>query len=216
MKKSLNLFLAVLAVVVSVDRPFAWAAPNSDDQLNRAVQKMDLREGEEDSESTATGYVIGSGNMLQIKVFGEASVAQIYRVDEDGYIKHALVGRIKIGGLTVAESERLLEQKLDGDYIINPQVNVFVLEFSHFSIIGEVRKPGNYEISGRTTVLRAISIAGGFTPIANQRGVQIIRKNQDGTETKISVDATRIMGGDLSAEVELQADDVIVISKSFF
>ena len=216
MKKPFFLFLAALLAAPCLDRPFAWAAPNSDDQLSRAIQKMDLHEEPEDSESTAKGYVIGSGNMLQIKVFGEASVAQIYRVDEDGYIKHALVGRIKIGGLNVAEAERVLEEKLDGDYIINPQVNVFVLEFSHFSIIGEIRKPGNYEISGRMTVLRAISIAGGFTPIANQRGVQIIRKNEDGTESKLSVDATRIMGGDLSAEVELQADDVIVVSKSFF
>ena len=91
-----------------------------------------------------------------------------------------------------------------------------MLEYSQFSIIGEVRKPGNYELSGRVNVIRAISRAGGFTPIANQRGVQIIRRNDDGTEIKINVDATRIMNGDLSGEVDLRADDVVVIPKSFF
>ena len=160
--------------------------------------------------------IIGPGNLLQIKIFGEAVMNQIYRVDEEGAIKHALIGRVRLGGLTVAEAEKLMEQKLDGDYIINPQVNIFVLEFSHFSIIGEVRKPGNYEISGRMSVIRAISIAGGFTPVANQKGVQIIRKSPDGTETKLNVDATRIMNGDLSADVDLEADDVVVVSKSFF
>ena len=161
-------------------------------------------------------YVIGPQNLLQIKIFGEAGTNQMYRVDEDGYIRHALAGRVKIAGLNVAEAEKQLEQQLDGDYIINPQVNIFVLEYSHFSIIGEVRKPGNYEISGRVSVIRAISMAGGFTPIANQRGVQIIRKTEDGREVKIGVDAVRIMEGNLSDEQDLQADDVVVIPKSFF
>ena len=155
-------------------------------------------------------------NLLQVKIFGEAGINQLYRVDEDGYIKHALMGRVKLGGLTTTEAERIVEEKLSGDYIINPQVNIFVLEYSHFSIIGEVRKPGNYEISGRVSVIRAISMAGGFTPIANQRGVQIIRKDEDGSESKIGVDAMRIMQGDMSGEQDLQADDVVVIPKSFF
>jgi len=169
-----------------------------------------------DDKADGSAYIIGPQNLLQIKMFGEASMNQIYRVEENGYIKHALIGRIKLEGLTVAEAEGLMERALSDGYIINPQVNIFVLEFSHFSIIGEVRKPGNYELSGRVSLIRAISLAGGFTPIANQRGVQIIRQNADRTETKLSVDATRIMNGDLSDEVELQADDVVVVPKSFF
>ncbi len=179
-------------------KPSARAGLDADDQL-------------EDS-----AYVIGPQNLLQIKMFGEASMNQIYRVEENGFIKHALIGRVKLAGLTVAEAEAMMERELSDGYIINPQVNIFVLEFSHFSIIGEVRKPGNYELSGQVSLIRAISLAGGFTPIANQRGVQIIRKNTDDTETKLSVDASRIMNGDLSDEVELQADDVVVVPKSFF
>ena len=170
-----------------------------------------------DTEDEGPGaYIIGPQNLLQVRIFGEASINQLYRVDEEGYIKHALAGRIKMGDPTVSAAEKLVEQRLGGDYIINPQVSIFVLEYSQFSIIGEVRKPGNYEISGRMSVIRALSMAGGFTPIADQRGLQIIRKNADGTESKIHVDATRIMHGDTSSEVDLQADDVVVVSKSFF
>jgi polysaccharide export outer membrane protein len=173
-------------------------------------------EAVDDTDSRDTAYFIGPQNLLQIKIFGEASINQRDRVDEDGFVKHALAGRIKVGGLTVAQAEKAIEQLLDGDYIINPQVSIFVLEYSHFSIIGEIRKPGNYELSGRVSVIRAISIAGGFTPIANQKNVQIIRKNNNGIESKINVDATRIMQGDLSGEVDLQAEDMVVVPKSFF
>ena len=184
-----------------------------------AAEKPDKKTAvREDSKSREDSpYILGPQNLIQIKVFGEADTNQIYRVDEEGYIKHSLLGRVKVGGYTVEEIERNLEKKLDGDYILNPHVTVFVLEFSHFSIIGEVRKPGNYELSGKISIIRAISIAGGFTPVADQRSVKIMRKNGNGGESSISVDTTRItQRGDISAEVYLQADDVIVIPKSFF
>ncbi len=162
-------------------------------------------------------YQIGPQNLLQIKVLGESTVNQIYRVEDDGFIKHALLGRIRVGGMSVPELEKYLEENLDGDYIINPKVTVFILEFSSFSILGEVKKPGSYELSGRVSLIHALSLAGGFTPVASQKNVQIMRKNQDGTETKLTIDTTRItQGGDLSADEDLQPDDIVVVSKSFF
>ncbi len=109
-----------------------------------------------------------------------------------------------------------MESSLDKDYIINPRVNVFVLQYSTFSIIGEVRRPGNYEISGRVSVIEAISMAGGFTAVANQRGVRIMRKGE-GRETTVNVDTTRItQQGDRSADAYIEQDDVVVVPKSFF
>ena len=213
-KTACGAFFLLLLLAAGQER--VLAAPSERDfsaDASVALEKSTRAEREDQSPSS---YIIGPSNLLQIKIFGESNINQLYRVEEDGFIKHALIGRVRVADMTVADAEKMLEQKLDGDYIINPQVNIFILEYSHFSIIGEVRKPGNYELSGRVTVIRAISLAGGFTPIANQRGVQIIRKNSDGTETKMNVDATRIMNGDLSGEVDLQADDVVVIPKSFF
>lgn len=161
-------------------------------------------------------YVIGPRNTIQIKIFGDASTHQLYRVDELGYINHALLGRIKMAGFSISEAEKLIETKLDKDYIINPRVNIFVLQYSTFSIIGEVRKPGNYEITGRVSVIEAISMAGGFNAVANQRGVRIMRKTE-GQETSINVDTTRItQQGDRSGDVNIEQDDVVVVPKSFF
>lgn len=168
------------------------------------------------SEQEPASYVIGPQNVIQIKIFGDASSNQIYRVDERGYIKHALLGSINIGGMTVAEAEKLIEGKLTGDYFVDPRVTLFILEHSHFSVLGEVRKAGTYEILGRTSVIEAISMAGGFTPVANQKNVKIIRKMGDKEDT-IELDTTRITDhGETSANVNIQADDVVVISKSFF
>ncbi len=175
--------------------------------LERAVQRRD---------DSIQAYRIGPQNSLQIKIYGDGSTHQIYRVDEQGYIKHALVGRLKLGGYTVEEAESLVEKALDVDYIINPHVTIFVLEYSKFSIIGEVRRPGNFEITGRVSIIEAISMAGGFTAVANQRDVKIIRKTEVG-ESTIPVDTTRItQRGETSAQAYLEADDVIVVPKSFF
>src|SRR3990167_9063365 len=169
-----------------------------------------LEEGGEGS------YVIGPENLIQIKILGQAGVNQIYRVDEAGFVNHALVGPVHLGGLTVTEVEKLMESKLAGDYIINPQVSAFILEHSHFSLLGEIRKPGSYEILGRASIIEAISMAGGFTPVANQRDVKIHRKNAEKQET-ITIDTTKItQRGDRSSDIYIEADDVVVVSKSFF
>ena len=169
-----------------------------------------------DADNSEHSYQIGPQNVLQIKIFGEAGTNQIYRVDETGSITHALIGRVKLGNLSVAQAEKLMEEKLAGDYIINPHVTIFVLEHSHFSVLGEVKKPGTYEILGRVSLIEAISMAGGFTPVAAQGNVKIVRKGED-KESSITVDTTKITGrGDLSANVSIEADDVIVVAKSFF
>ncbi len=163
-----------------------------------------------------TPYILGPQNVIQIKIFGESGVNPIYRIDELGFIKHALVGRLKLGGLNVEQAEELLEKTLAGDYIINPQVTIFVLEHSRFSIIGEVRKPGTYEILGRVSIIEAISMAGGFTPVANQRDVRIQRRQEEAQST-VQVDTTKItQRGDMTAQVNVEANDVIVVAKSFF
>ena len=108
---SLVVFLSLFAAC-----PAAFSAP-APASVEQAAARAEQKE-----ESNA--YTIGPQNLLQVKIFGEAGINQLYRVDEDGYIKHALMGRVKLGGLTTTEAERIVEEKLSGDYIINPQVNM--------------------------------------------------------------------------------------------
>ena len=161
-------------------------------------------------------YMIGPNNLLQIKILGEEGIQSTFRVDDSGYISHPLAGRVKIAGQTVSQAEDMLTNVFKGDYILNPQVSIFVIEHSHYSILGEVRKPGNYEITGRLSVVEAISIAGGFTPVANDNKVKILRRDLSGGERTISLNVEDLMEGKQNEEAYIQAGDVIQVPKSFF
>ncbi len=167
-----------------------------------------------ENSQTERGYIIGPTNLLYIKVLGESGLQQTYRVDEAGYISHPLLGRVRLGGQTVAQAEESLKKQLTGDYILDPNVNIFVLEHSRFSVLGEVRKPGNYEILGQLSLVEAISIAGGFTPLANDRKVKILRHGLEG-ESTILINMKDVLDGKKTA-VNIEAGDVIEIPKSFF
>lgn len=160
------------------------------------------------------GYVIGATNLLFIKILGQEGLQQTYRVDEDGFITHPLLGRVKLGGKTVAQVEGMLKTSLEGDYILDPNVTVFVLEHSRFSVLGEVRKPGNYEILGQISLMEALSFAGGFTPLANEKKVNILRHDAAGKRT-ISVNVKDVIEG-REEGIDIQAGDVIEVPKSFF
>ena len=161
-------------------------------------------------------YIIGPTNLLFIKVLGEDGLQQTFRVDESGFITHPLVGRVKLGGRTVSEAEAIIQQMLNGDYILNPNVTIFVIEHSRFSVLGEVRKPGNYEILGRLSLMEGLSIAGGFTPVANQKKIKILRHEETGEKTMI-VNVKDILNGKKDGnEVDIKQGDVIEVPQSFF
>ncbi len=181
-----------------------------------ALAATEVQSAQAESLGGDYAYRIGPQNLLQIKILGESATTQVYRVDEMGYITHALLGRLKLEGLTVVEVERLVTDKLRGQYILHPTVTVFVVEHSHFSILGEVRRPGNYEITGRVSIIEALSMAGGFTPLANQKGVKIVRKKED-EERIVHVNAVHLMQNpEPNNEVDIVANDIIVVPKSFF
>lgn len=161
-------------------------------------------------------YRIGIGDLLQIEVYDEPDLTREVRVLTDGFISFPLLGSIKAQGATVKELETKITELLAAKYIRSPQVTVFVKEFSHVYVFGEVKAPGSFPIYGRMTVFEAITLAGGFTDVANPTKVKIIR-NEDGRETNFEVDIDRLTKkGDASQDVELEANDRVIVPRSFF
>ncbi|GAL67072.1 polysaccharide biosynthesis/export family protein [Jejuia pallidilutea] len=116
------------------------------------------------------------------------SVPIDYLVDNDGNIDYPVLGKIKLLGLTVEESKELLKEKLS-EYLKDPIINIRILNF-RVSILGEVRSPGRYSISGeRITLLEAIALAGDLTIKGKRDNVTVIRDFQ-GTKTYTKVDLT--------------------------
>jgi len=172
------------------------------------------------SQTEVFEYQIGPENVLQIDVYygkGE-KIAQKVRVSSRGAITFPLVGEIVVAGLTMTELQNQLTQLLGKDYLVNPQVTIFIEEYSTVSILGEITKPGAYPIKGRLTVLELISLAEGFTKIAAPNKVKVIRTRTDGTREEIQVHVSDIINKDSTDKdnVVLRAGDMVIVPESFF
>lgn len=175
---------------------------------------------EEESAAAGAGrsqsYRIGIGDLLQVEVYDEPDLTKEVRVLTDGHISFPLLGMVRAAGLTVTDLEQLLTKRLGEKYLVSPQVTVFVKEFSSVFVFGEVKNPGSFPIFGKMTVFEAITLAGGFTEVANPSKVKVIR-DQEGQEVSLEVDVEVLTKkGDSSQDVELQANDRVIVPRSFF
>ena len=164
-------------------------------------------------------YLIGPENALQVDIYygkGE-KISQKVRVSSRGVISLPLLGEVEAAGLTVAGLQEKVTKLLAQDYLVNPQVTIYIEEYSTVSIVGEVKKPGAYPIKGKLTILGLVSTAEGFTRVAAPNKVKIIRIQPDGSVKDIPVMVSNIMGNASNQDnVLLQAGDVIVVPQSIF
>jgi len=120
---------------------------------------------EMNNRSANSDYKVGGYDVLSITVYDEKDLsAESLRVAADGLISFPLIGRLKVGGLTTSEIEKLIAKKLaDGEYLKDAHVSVMVTKYesSKYSVLGAVKIPGNYPLQAKEKVLDAISRAGG-------------------------------------------------------
>jgi polysaccharide export outer membrane protein len=124
-----------------------------------------------------TKYLIGPEDVLYIRVWREPDFTLPSAVRPDGKITMPLIGEVQAGDQTPLQLTKTLTELL-GKYLNNPDVNVMVQEVrsKKYYIDGEVLKPGSYLLVTPTTVLEALSSAGGFRDFANSKRIRILRK----------------------------------------
>jgi polysaccharide export outer membrane protein len=130
----------------------------------------------------AAEFLIGPEDVLEITVWRNADLSKTVIVRPDGMISLPLIGDLKANGFTAAQLAEKITVKLK-EFKESPTVAVSVKEINSYSIyvVGEVLKPGKYPLKSHTTLLQAISIAGGFTPFASKNKLQVVR-NSVGTD----------------------------------
>jgi len=166
---------------------------------------------QDDTKGTNKEYIISTNNILEISVYQEPDLSTTARVSPDGTINYPLLGNIKAAGLTVRELEKNITDLLAEDYLVNPQVTVFVKEYANISIFGQVRGPGSYQMKEHLTLTQAIALTGGFNPAANTSKVKIIRTTGDEKET-IEVNVDQILEKS-APDVEIKAYDTIMVEE---
>ena len=163
--------------------------------------------------SPSKGYVIGDGDVLGINVWNEPDFKQSLPVRSDGRITLPLIGSVQAAGRTPTQLEKAIAIELEA-YIHHPNVAVMVLKINsrNFNILGRVAKPGSYPLSGTTTVLDAIAQAGGFSPFAKESRIYILRKNPEGSDTRIRFNYKQVIKGKHPQQnILLQPQDTVVV-----
>ena len=128
---------------------------------------------------------IGVGDLIKITVYDNPDLTFEGRVSGEGKINFPLIGEVVLKDLTEREAEKKISALLADGYIVKPQVSLFIQEAKAFFVFinGEVKSPGSYKITKGLTVMKAITLAGGFTEKAAEGRVKIIRKTETGAVT---------------------------------
>jgi len=126
-------------------------------------------------DAPSPAYTLDSGDRLRVVVFGQEGLTNSYAVDSAGNITLPLIGPVRARGQTPREVSAALVARLRDGYLREPHVAVEVEAFRPFFILGEVAFPGQYPYVANMTVETAVAIAGGFSPRAYRRTVEVSR-----------------------------------------
>lgn len=160
---------------------------------------------------------LGSGDVFEVRVFGEASLSGAYRVAQDGTVDYPFVGRVAVIGLEPPQvADRLREGLRSGGILVDPQVSVMVTEYNskRISVMGAVREPGTFPLSPGLTAVQAVSLAGGFAPLADRNGT-LVTRIVDGQPRQYHVPVEDVARG-REPDVPLRAGDIVFVPERVF
>lgn len=164
------------------------------------------------SAQTASGYVIGPQDVLQIVVWKEAELSGSVPVRPDGKISLALLNDVQAAGLTPMALGADLAAKLK-KYVSEPLVTVTVIQMNsqRFFVMGEVAHAGGFPLTGGETVLQGLSNAGGFSLYANSSKIYVLR-TENGQQVKLPFNYKAVIKGEHPEQnIMLRAGDTIVV-----
>jgi polysaccharide export outer membrane protein len=164
-------------------------------------------------------YKIGPEDLLEINVFQAEEFKTLVRVTSEGYIKFPMVGKIKAAGMSVSELEDYLSKKLE-KYIVEPVVSVFVKEYrsQQITVLGAVKNPQVYTVTGQKYLVDVLSMAGGLTEDAGdicviQKVIQEESGEIQGVQ-KIVIDLRDLLiNGNSTLNIPLSSGDVVHVPK---
>ncbi|PIE25437.1 MAG: capsular biosynthesis protein [Neptuniibacter caesariensis] len=150
-------------------------------------------------------YSLGAGDLLGITVYGEEDLSLEVRLSDAGTISYPFLGEISTNGLSTGELGEVIRSRLADGYLVNPSVNVTVIEYRQFFIYGAVEKPGAYPYQPGLTLQKAVALAGGFTERASSDKFFVLSEDQ------VNTDPVRI---DINSAIS--PGDTVTVEESFF
>jgi polysaccharide export outer membrane protein len=165
--------------------------------------------------SRSAFYVLRPMDLLKVQVFQEPDLDRELRVSQDHTIVMPLIGVIDLKRRTVREAELLIASLYNKDYLVDPQINITVMEYSSrtVNVLGAVNVPGSVVIPPEHifTLLDAIAKSGGFSRLANRNRLSLTRTLSNGETQNFTIDADQLVTGDAINKWAVQDGDIIFI-----
>ena len=155
-------------------------------------------------------YIIAAGDEVRITIFGLSQADILLEVRDEGFIQPSGLPKIYVQGLTLAEARKLVRQRFSTFYRFNIDEFAFTIQKARtvtVNIFGEVKRQGSFSLSALNTAINAIAAAGGVTPLASVREIELIRGKM---RKKIDLYAF-LENPSLQADYNLQQNDIIFV-----
>lgn len=159
-------------------------------------------------------YILQASDLLRVQIFQEEDLTREVRVSQEYRIVLPLIGAIDAKGKTVSQLQETIRELYDRDFLVNPQVNLFVLDYAKRSVnvLGSVNSPGAvmFPQEQGLTLLDAIARVGGFSRLADRKKVKLTR-TVDGKSNTYIINVDEVIQGTSGESWALIQDDVIFV-----
>lgn len=163
----------------------------------------------------STDYVMQPSDLIRVMVFQEPDLMREVRITQEYTITLPLIGTIDLRNKTVRQAEEIIRSLYDKDYLVNPQINLTVLEYTQrtVKVLGAVNSPGAivFPPEQKMGLLEAIARAGGFSRIAERRKVRLSRTLEDGKSENYIINTDEMIQGASAQQWLLTKGDVIFV-----
>ncbi len=161
-------------------------------------------------------FILGPSDEIEVKVFRHDELNKKMRIPPDGNITLHLIGDIKAAGVGINQLRNDIREKYL-NYLVKPEISVDIVTLNgqKIFVLGEVKQPGVYQIDPPTSMLEAISKAGGFTLDGKSSNVVLIRGGPKKPVARMVDLKKSLEKGGFGQDVALQTGDVVYVPRTF-
>lgn len=169
--------------------------------------------------ANTASHLLGPQDIIEVKVYQEPDLDTTTRVSDDGKVNLPLIGDVAVDGKTEQQAARLIRDRLQARFLVDPQVTVTLVQPNKrlFTVLGQVQRPGTYRFPDRgdLNLIQVIGIAGGFTRLADT-GRITVKRNERGRDVVFRLDANRMAREEATKPFLVVPGDLITVGERAF
>lgn len=155
------------------------------------------------------GYLLGAGDEIVVHLSNMVEEEYRRRIDRDGNIFLPKIGKLTLGAKTFADAEKLVKEKIAGYYKnVRVSVSLGAIKSVRVFVVGEVEKPGSYQISSLSSPLQLLYLAGGVTKTGSLRNIRVMRRNKQIASLDLY---PFLLSGESGQDIRLASGDTVFV-----